>query len=568
MLKGIAVSKGIAIGKVFKYEQPTIKLKETQGSPNEELVIFEEALHKTIADIEKVKVKAAKSLSANQLVIFDAHLMLVKDPEYQKQITDLIKTGVNADLAIKTISEQLCNVFASMEDAYFKERVSDVNDICFHLMCNIAGQEIPDLSEINEKAIIVADDLVPSDTATLNTDYVLGFATNIGGPTSHSAIMARTLEIPAIVGTKDILSNVEHGDLIILDALDGEIIINPDLATVNEYRAKEAAYLSFQEKLKTFINDPSVCHEGRLIDIGGNIGMPKDVEGVKEVGGDSIGLYRTEFLYMNSRDDFPSEESQFEAYKEVLEAMKGKKVVVRTLDIGGDKELNYFEFPKELNPFLGYRAIRLCLDHQDIFRTQLRALLRASSYGQLAIMFPMIATIDELKKAKAIFEEEKAKLVSEGVKIGDKIEIGMMVEIPSAALMADQFAKYCDFFSIGTNDLIQYTMAADRTSPTVSYLYQPLNPALLKLIKTTTTAAHKLGKWCGICGEMANDPCVIPMLIGLGIDEISISANGILNVRQIIKHLDSRACESLVDEALNCETCVEVQNLVKNKLQK
>lgn len=568
MLKGIAVSKGIAIGKVFKYEQPTIKLKETQGSSEEELAIFEEALHKTITDIERVKVKAAKSLSANQLVIFDAHLMLVKDPEYQKQITDLIKTGVNADLAIKTISEQLGNVFASMEDAYFKERVSDVNDICFHLMCNIAGQEIPDLSEIDEEVIIVADDLAPSDTATLNTDYVLGFATNIGGPTSHSAIMARTLEIPAIVGTNEVLNNVNHGDLIILDAIDGEIIINPDVTTIEVYRAKKAAYLAFQEKLKTFINEPSVCKDGRLIDIGGNIGIPKDVEGVNEFGGDSVGLYRTEFLYMNSRDSFPSEENQFIAYKEVLEAMKGKKVVVRTLDIGGDKELNYFEFPKELNPFLGYRAIRLCLDRQDIFRTQLRALLRASSYGQLAIMFPMIATIEEFKNAKAIFEEEKAKLISEGVKVGEKIEVGMMVEIPSAALMADQFAKYCDFFSIGTNDLIQYTMAADRTSPTVSYLYQPLNPALLKLIKMTTTAAHKLGKWCGICGEMANDPCVIPMLIGLGIDEISISANGILNVRQIIKHLDSNICKDLVEEALMCETSTEVQNLIKNKLQK
>ncbi len=565
-MKGIAVSKGIVIAKVYKYEQPQIKLKEVQGDIDDELAIFENALTKTISDIEMIKTSAKNRLSDHELAIFDAHLTMASDPDFKIHVEDLIKNGMNADLAIKTVVDQMILYFETMEDEYFKERVSDINDVAFRLLCNISGLIIPDLGSINEEVIVVAHDLTPSDTSTLNKDYVLGFATNIGGQTSHSAIMARTLEIPAVVGTKDVLNHVQNGDIMILDALNGEIIINPDEKTISEYQMIADQYHTEREELKALINEPSITRDGILLDIAGNIGTPNDLEAVLEVNGDSVGLYRTEFLYMNSTDDFPSEDEQFEAYKEVLEKMRGKRVVVRTLDIGGDKKLNYFHFSKELNPFLGYRAIRLCLDNQDIFRVQLRALIRASAYGKLAIMFPMIATVQEFKDAKAIFEEERAHLLCEGVPFSDDIEVGMMVEIPSAALLAEQFAKYVDFFSIGTNDLIQYTLAADRTSPTVSYLYQPLNPAVLRLVKMAIDGAHKYGKWCGCCGEMASDSLVVPVLVGLGLDEFSISADSILNVRKTIKDLARNEMEELANEALKQDTEAQVRELVEHRL--
>lgn len=569
MVKGIAASSGIAIGKVFELESPVISVANTlKGSVEEEKARFTSALEKTVSDINLVKERASANLSEDELAIFDAHLMMAQDPEYASQIVDMIGEGNSADYSCKTVSDNMIAMFESMDNDYFRERAADIKDVSYRLLCNILGLQIPDLTAINEEVIIVAHDLTPSDTASLNKTYTLGLCTAVGGRTSHSAIMARSLEIPAVVGTGNILESCSNGDMMILDAIDGLAIINPDEEELVAYKAKREAFLAEKEALKVLVHQKSVTVDGHEVELAGNIGGPNDVEGVLNNGGEGVGLFRTEFLYMNSTVDFPTEEEQFEAYKAVLEGMKGKKVVVRTLDIGGDKKLDYFSFPEEMNPFLGYRAIRFCLDRTDVFRTQLRALIRASVYGRLCVMFPMIATIQEFLDAKAIFEEEKAKLVSEGVAVADKIEVGMMVEIPASAVLADQFAKHADFFSIGTNDLIQYSMAADRMSEKVSYLYQPLNPSILRLVKMTIEGAHKNGKWVGMCGEMAGDAMAAPLLLGLGLDEFSMSATSILRARKIINGLSYEEMKELSAKAVECETEAQVSELVKNALAK
>ncbi|HJB04142.1 MAG TPA: phosphoenolpyruvate--protein phosphotransferase [Candidatus Merdibacter merdigallinarum] len=567
MLKGIAASAGISIAKAYKLESPKVEIVKKEGDPAVEVEKFNAALEKTKKDIEGVKERAAKRLSEEELAVFDAHLMMAGDPEFAGQITSMIENDkVNAEYAADTVATQMITMFESMDNDYFRERAADIKDVTFRLKCNLLGLTIPDLTAIDEDSIIVAYDLTPSDTAQLN-EYVKGFATSIGGKTSHSAIMANSLEIPAVVGCGDILSQVSHGDTLVLDAVDGVVIVNPDEATVKEYEAKAKAFAEEKEALKVLVNAKSISTDGHEVELAGNIGGIKDVEGVLKNGGEGVGLFRTEFLYMDS-DHFPTEDEQFEAYKAVLEGMGGKKVVVRTLDIGGDKKLKYFTFPEEMNPFLGYRAIRLCLDRTDIFRTQLRALIRASVYGKLCIMFPMIATVQEFRDAKAIYEEEKANLIKEGVAVADNIEVGMMVEIPAAAVLADQFAKYADFFSIGTNDLIQYSMAADRMSENVSYLYQPYNPAVLRLVKMTIDGAHKEGKWAGMCGAMAGEEYAAPILLGLGLDEFSMSATQILKARKIINSLSKKEMEEVAAEALNKQTADEVLAFVKEKLAK
>ena len=567
MVKGIAVSDGIAIGKVFKLEQPTIKIPTGSCIVDEELNKFSKAVEKTIKDIEVIKERAKTNLNEEELAIFDAHLMMANDPEYKKQIEDNIKKGDNAVKAADDISKQMISIFENMEDAYFKERAADLKDVSFRMLCNLTGVVIPDLTTINSEVIIVSHDLTPSDTAQLNKKYVLGFITEIGGRTSHSAIMARSLEIPAVVGTNDILSNCKHGDTVILDALKGDVIVNPSKDEIDKYTKLKEEFIKENELLKKLVNEKSVSNDGHEVEISGNIGTPNDVTGVLNNGGDGIGLYRTEFLYMDSKDDFPSEDAQFEAYKTVLESMKGKRVVVRTLDIGGDKKLNYFSFPQEMNPFLGYRAIRLCLDRKDIFKTQIRALLRASMYGNLCIMFPMIATINEFKEAKKFVLDTKEELLKEGQKVSDSIQIGMMVEIPAAAALASEFSKHADFFSIGTNDLIQYSMAADRMSEKVSYLYQPLNPSILRLIKMTIDGAHANGKWCGMCGEMAGDVLAAPVLLGLGLDEFSMSASSILKARKMIRNLSYKEMQEMSKKALTLETMEDVVDLVNKSLK-
>ena len=443
-----------------------------------------------------------------------------------------------------------------------KERAADIRDVRKRILANLLGVELPNPSMIDESVVIIGNDLTPSDTAQLNKEFVQGFVTNIGGRTSHSAIMSRSLEIAAVVGTKSITDEVQQGDMIVVDGLTGEVIVNPTDDEVIAYQNKRERFFEDKKDLQKLRDEESVTLDGGHVELAANIGTPNDIKGVLENGAEGIGLYRTEFLYMG-RDQLPTEDEQFEAYKEVIESMEGKRVVVRTLDVGGDKELPYLNLPDEMNPFLGYRAIRLCLDQPDIFRPQLRALLRASAYGKLNIMFPMVATIQEFRDAKALLEEERANLKQEGIEVSDDIELGIMVEIPSTAALADVFAKEVDFFSIGTNDLIQYTMAADRMSERVSYLYQPYNPAILRLVKQVIEASHNEGKWTGMCGEMAGDEIAIPLLLGLGLDEFSMSATSILKARRQIKELSQSEMQELTNRAINAATSEEVQTLVK-----
>ena len=568
MLKGIAASQGIAIAKVYKLEQPVLDIVMKASDPDEELAKLDAAFTKTVEDIEKIKEVASKSLAPEELAVFDAHLMMAGDPELRGQIEDMIKNDkVNAEFATDQVASMMVTIFESMEDAYMRERAADIKDVTFRLKCNLCGKVIPNLATIDTPVVIVAKDLTPSDTGSLNKEFAKGFATEIGGRTSHSAIMARSLEIPAVVGCTGILEAAKEGDEVILDAISGEVILNPTAEQVAEYEAKGAEFKAQKEALKALKDQASVSTDGHKVLLVGNIGSPKDAEGVVENGGEGVGLFRTEFLYMKS-EDWPDEEAQYQAYKAVLETMEGKPVVIRTLDIGGDKKLKYYEFDEEMNPFLGVRAVRFCLIKKDVFRTQLRALLRASAYGKLCIMFPMIATVQEFKNAKACYDEARAELIAEGVKVGDDVEVGCMIEIPAAAVLADKLSKYADFFSIGTNDLIQYSMAADRMSQPVSYLYQPLNPSILRLIKMTIDGAHKNGKWCGMCGEMAGDETAAPLLLGLGLDEFSMSATSILKARQIINGLAYADMKELADKAIECDTMEEVEALCAETLKK
>lgn len=563
-MNGIAASSGIAVAKAFKLEMPEIVIEKKTANCEEEIEKFQKAISQSREEIQIIKDKASNKLSEEELAIFDAHLMVVDDPALSAEVSDMINNErVNAEYALDVVANNYISMFESLEDEYMKERAADIKDVTTRIKYHILGVKMCDLSLINEESIIVAHDLTPSDTAQLEKKYAKGFATEIGGRTSHSAIMARSLEIPAIVGVKGLMESVKTGDIIVVDAVKGEVIINPDSSLVEEYNKASIELQKKKEALRILKDRETVSTDGHKIELVSNIGTPNDVDGVVANGAEGIGLYRTEFLYMNSKA-LPTEEEQFNSYKVVLEAMNNKPVVVRTLDIGGDKKLDYLPIDPEMNPFLGYRAIRLCLDRKDIFRTQLRALIRASAYGKLRIMFPMIATIKEFEDAKQIFEEEKEKLIKENVKIGDDIQVGMMVEIPAAAALADQFAKIADFFSIGTNDLIQYSMAADRMSEKVSYLYQPFNPSILRLVKMTIDGAHSQGKWCGMCGEMAGEPDAIPVLMGLGLDEFSMSASSILQARQIANGCCYEETKALSEKCLNCRTPEEVLEIISS----
>lgn len=563
-LNGIAASNGIAIAKAYRLVEPDLTFTKTIVKDlGAEVSRFHHALEISKSELTQIRDRADIELGKDKAAIFEAHLLVLSDPELIKPIEDKISVEkVNAESALKETADLFINMFEQMENDYMKERAADIRDVTKRILSHLLNVQMVNPSMIAEEVIIVAEDLTPSDTAQLNRDFVKGFTTDIGGRTSHSAIMARSMEIPAVVGTKNATKTIQNGDLIIVDGLKGEVHINPTTEVVEAYKKVQTDYQKQKEEWAKLVNDKSVTKDGHQIELAANIGTPKDLKGVIENGGEAIGLYRTEFLYMG-RDQLPTEEEQFQAYKTVLEGMEGKPVVVRTLDIGGDKELPYLELPKELNPFLGFRAIRLCLEEQDIFRTQLRALLRASVFGNLKIMFPMIATLDEFRQGKSILEEEKQNLITHGVKVAEKIELGIMVEIPSTAVIADQFAKEVDFFSIGTNDLIQYTMAADRMNERVSYLYQPYNPSILRLVKMVIDAAHKEGKWAGMCGEMAGDETAIPILIGLGLDEFSMSATSILKARSQIRHLSKPDLEKLAIEVLQFSTTDEVIAAVK-----
>lgn len=535
MIKGIAASKGYAIGKVFLHEEVKIVISsETVDNVEKEKKALQSAIIKSKEQIEKIKEKTMKTMGHEKAEVFEAHLVLLGDPEFTGAMEMEIENNhSNAMKAVDDVMNTFVMIFEGMEDEYMRERAADIKDVSKRIIANIAGKSMASFSIAEENTIVVAHDLTPSDTAQLDRSKVIAFLTNIGGRTSHSAIMARTLEIPAIVGLKDITSQVKNGDMLIVDGIEGTIIVNPDEKTIEEYKNKKQSFENEKEELKKLIDVKTKTLQGKRIEVSGNIGKPQDVHQVIANGGDGIGLFRTEFLYMD-REDMPSEEEQYEAYKYVLEKMEGKPVVIRTLDIGGDKKLSYLEMPEEMNPFLGYRAIRLCLDRPDIFKIQLRALLRASIYGNLKVMFPMISSLKEYQQSMEIVEECKKELKSEGYRYNDEIEWGIMVEIPAAAVNADELAKHVDFFSIGTNDLIQYTLAADRMSEKVSYLYDPMHPAVLRLIKMTIEGAHSQGKWCGMCGEMAGDESAISTLVEYGLDEFSMSATSILSAKKII----------------------------------
>ena len=563
-LKGIAASQGISFAKAYVFVEPDLTVKEVKiEDVAAEIKRFEDAIEASKKELTIIKENALASLGADKAAVFEAHLLILDDPEFMGTVkTDIESKVINAEYAFKETSDMFISMFEAMDNEYMKERAADIRDVSKRILAHLLGVDLPNPSLIDEEVIVIAEDLTPSDTAQLNKKYVKGFATNIGGRTSHSAIMARSLEIPAVVGTSSITEDVKNGDILILDGLDGVVLVNPDEATTAEYKEKHAKFEAQKAEWAKLVTEKSVTKDGHEVILAANIGTPADLEGVKNNGGEAVGLYRTEFLYMG-RDQLPTEDEQFEAYKAVLEGMGDKPVVVRTLDIGGDKELPYLDLPKEMNPFLGFRAIRLCLEEKDLFRTQLRALLRASVYGKLCVMFPMIATVQEFRAAKALFLEEKEKLAAEGVAVSNDIELGIMVEIPSTAVIADIFAKEVDFFSIGTNDLIQYTMAADRMSEKVSYLYQPYNPAILRLVKNVIEASHKEGKWTGMCGEMAGDSLAIPLLLGMGLDEFSMSATSILQARSQIKNLTLDEMKELVEKAVMCATTEEVLALIE-----
>ncbi|MFB1081300.1 phosphoenolpyruvate--protein phosphotransferase [Jeotgalibacillus sp. JSM ZJ347] len=567
VLKGIAASSGIAIAKAYRLVEPDLSFEQTKvENADQEVQRFQEALQTSKNELEVIRDRAKTELGEDKAAIFEAHLLVLSDPELVSPIEDKIKSEqVNAEAALKETADMFVMMFEQMDNEYMKERAADIRDVTKRVLSHLLGVKVLNPSMISEEVVVIADDLTPSDTAQLNREFVKGFTTNIGGRTSHSAIMARSMEIPAVVGTKEATVTIENGDMVIVDGLNGEVHVNPTDEIISKYKQEAADFADQKAEWAKLVDEKTVTAEGRHVELAANIGTPGDLEGVTNNGGEGIGLYRTEFLYMG-RTELPSEDEQFESYKAVLEGMKGKPVVVRTLDIGGDKELPYLNLPEEMNPFLGFRAIRLCLEQTDLFRTQLRALLRASSYGNLKVMFPMISNLEEFRSAKALLHEVKEELISEGVEVSDSIEVGIMVEIPSTAVMADQFAKEVDFFSIGTNDLIQYTMAADRMNERVSYLYQPYNPAILRLIKMVIDASHKEGKWTGMCGEMAGDEIAIPILLGLGLDEFSMSATSILPARTQIKQLSDDKMKALAEHVLTLSTNDEVVEAVKKEI--
>ncbi|HHW57176.1 MAG TPA: phosphoenolpyruvate--protein phosphotransferase [Clostridia bacterium] len=571
MLKGVAASPGIAIGKVFLYikERAEINRQNIEESKVEyEIERFKKALEVTQNQIRKIKENALKEFGKDKAEIFEAHLMLASDPELIEGVENMIKTElITADNAVNKVIEQNASVMESLNDEYLKERAVDLRDVGSRIIDNLLGLKSGNLSDLFEPVVVIARDLTPSDTATMKKEMVLGFATDVGGRTSHTAIMARSLEIPAVVGLGNITSQVKNGDIMIIDGLEGIVIVNPDDNTINEYKGKKENYDKKIEKLKEIKDLPAITPDGKKVMLAANIGTPKDVKSALTNGAEGIGLFRTEFLYMD-RSTLPTEEEQFEAYKEVAEKMGDRPVTIRTLDIGGDKELPYLDMPKEMNPFLGYRAIRLCLDRTDIFKTQLRAILRASAYGNIQIMYPMISSVEEVRKANAILDEVKAELDKEEIKYDKDVKVGIMVEIPSAAITADILAKEVDFFSIGTNDLTQYTLAVDRMNEHVKEYYQPFNPAILRLIKLVIDAAHKEGKFAAMCGEMAGDPLATIILLGLGLDEFSMSATSIPTVKNIIRNIEYERAKEIAQEVLNIAEAEKIQKMIEKVVRK
>ncbi|WFQ94540.1 phosphoenolpyruvate--protein phosphotransferase [Mycoplasma feriruminatoris] len=566
-IKGIGASDGISLAKALIIKETKLDIqKQLISDVDQEIVKLEKAIDQTICDLKKIQKITLEKLGEEKAAIFDAHQDIANDPAIKEEVIELIKTEkLNAEYALFVVSNNYFEMFSQLEDPYFKERSADIKDVSLRTIHHILGLEIHDLSTIDTEVIIISDDLTPSQTAQLDKRFVKGFLTNVGGRTSHAAIMARSLEIPAVLGLKNITELVKNDELIALDGSCGIVEWDLNQDDITNYQAKVKEYLELKKQLKKFKDQPSLTKDKVKKLIEANIGSTNDIQSVLDSGAEGIGLFRTEFLYMDN-DHFPTEDEQFEAYKKVVSQIK-HLVVFRTLDIGGDKKLSYFKFDEEMNPFLGYRAIRFTLDRKDIFKDQIRALLRASAFGKLGIMFPMIATIDEFKQAKAFVEECKLELDKENIKYDKQVQIGMMVEIPSAAILADQFAQYADFFSIGTNDLIQYSFASDRMNQNVSYLYQPLNPSLLRLVQLTINGAHKHNKWVGMCGEMAGDRKALPILLGLDLDAFSMSATSVLKARSLMSKIEFDKAKNLATKALECQTHEQVSELVEEFLQ-
>ena len=568
-VKGIAASDGIGIAKAYTLIEPDLSFeKKTIDDPATEYQRIEAAFDQSISELATIKQNAKSCLSDEELEVFDAHIAILSDPEMKSQIKDEIESQhVSAEEAMTDVTTNFANVLAAMTDnKYMQERAADVKDVAKRALSHLLGKQLPDIASISEPVVIIAKEITPSDTSQMDAKFVKGLATDLGGRTSHAAIMARTLRIPAVVGAEDVTSTIKNGDMVIVDGLHGDIIVDPSQAQIDEYQAKADSFEKERAEWAKLVDAPSVSKDGQHFEIAANIGTPDDVADAVKQGADGVGLFRSEFLYMSS-DHLPTEDEQFEAYKKAVVGMQGKPVVVRTLDIGGDKPLNYLPLPEEMNPFLGYRAIRICLHRPDIFKTQLRALIRASEFGPVEIMFPMIATLAELRQAKAIYQECKDELQKDHPGLGDNVKIGMMIEVPLAALYADQLAKEVDFFSIGTNDLIQYCFAADRGNDAVSYLYQPLTPAFLRLIKHVIDAAHANNTKAAMCGEMAGDQLAMPLLLGMGLDEYSMSASSILRTRSMMKDLDTKECAKWANDAINlCYTADEVEKMVKTRL--
>ncbi|GAB7214349.1 phosphoenolpyruvate-protein phosphotransferase PtsI [Dickeya ananatis] len=528
----------------------------------QEIELFLTGRAKASQQLEAIKQKAAETLGPEKEAIFEGHIMLLEDEEFEQEIISLIKDEhASADAAAFSVIETQAKALEELDDEYLKERAADMRDIGKRLLKNILGMHIVDLGDIQDEVILIAKDLTPSETAQLNLNKVLGFITDIGGRTSHTSIMARSLELPAIVGTTDATQKIKNGDFVILDGVNNKIYLNPDQATIEQLKAVQEQYNTEKYELAKLKDLPAITLDGHEVEVCANIGTVRDIAGAERNGAEGVGLYRTEFLFMD-RDALPTEEEQFQAYKAVAEAMGAQAVIVRTMDIGGDKDLPYMDLPKEENPFLGWRAIRICLDRKEILHSQLRAILRASAFGKLRIMFPMIISVEEVRTLKAELEMLKAQLRAENKAFDETIEVGVMVETPAAAAIAHHLAKEVDFFSIGTNDLTQYTLAVDRGNELISHLYNPMSPAVLTLIKQVIDASHAEGKWTGMCGELAGDERATLLLLGMGLDEFSMSAISIPRIKKIIRNANYEDAKALAEQALAQPTAEELSSLV------
>ena len=570
MISGILASPGIAFGKALLLKEDEIVIdrkKISADKVDQEVERFLSGRAKASAQLEVIKTKAGETFGEEKEAIFEGHIMLLEDEELEQEIIALIKDKhMTADAAANEVIDGQATALEELDDEYLKERAADVRDICKRLLRNILGLAIIDLSAIQDEVILVAADLTPSETAQLNLKKVLGFITDAGGRTSHTSIMARSLELPAIVGTGSITAQVKNGDYLILDAVNNQVLINPSNEQIEALRNLQAQVAEEKAELAKLKDLPAITLDGHQVEVCANIGTVRDVEGAERNGAEGVGLYRTEFLFMD-RDALPTEEEQFAAYKAVAEACGSQAVIVRTMDIGGDKELPYMNFPKEENPFLGWRAVRIAMDRKEILRDQVRAILRASAFGKLRIMFPMIISVEEVRALKKEIEIYKQELRDEGKAFDESIEIGVMVETPAAATIARHLAKEVDFFSIGTNDLTQYTLAVDRGNDMISHLYQPMSPSVLNLIKQVIDASHAEGKWTGMCGELAGDERATLLLLGMGLDEFSMSAISIPRIKKIIRNTNFEDAKVLAEQALAQPTTDELMTLVNKFIE-